>query len=282
MAIADAYDALTNERPYKKAFSHEESVEIIKDGVGSHFDPLLGEVFLMHHNEFRSAAVEIGHWGLPSPKPQSLDTLDSTVKVVSHLVDSRDGQDSGQLDRIRRYLTIFLNAMRTHGRFKDEVSSWNTDIFLVAAQLYDVGKIVVADRILNKAEKLTEEEFEEIKNHADLGLRIIQHIKESVEDENFLYHAEALTGNHHEKWDGTGYPLGLKGQGIPLQGRVMAIVDVYDALSHDRPYRDKIPHKQAIEIIRNSAGTSFDPDLVEIFLDCEKEFESVGSAGSQA
>jgi len=142
--------------------------------------------------------------------------------------------------------------------------------------LHDVGKIAVADRVLNKAKELTDEEYEKIKGHADFGVKIIQKVKENVENGNLLYHAEALTGSHYEKWDGSGYPRGLKGEEIPLQGRIMAIVDVYDALTTDRPHRAKKTHEEAVEIIGNSGGTQFDPDLVDVFLENEKEFETAG------
>jgi len=90
-----------------------------------------------------------------------------------------------------------------------------------------------------------------------------------------LYHAEVMARNHHERWDGSGYPLGLKGEQIPLQGRIMAIIDVYDALTKNRPHRDMMPHKQALSIIEGCSGTHFDPALVEVFLSCEKDLERI-------
>jgi putative two-component system response regulator len=168
--------------------------------------------------------------------------------------------------------------MLKNKKYAEEISSWDIELFLMSAQLHDVGKIAVADNILSKAEKLTDEEYENVKDHAKHGVEIIRQLKGSVDNEMLLYHAETLAGNHHEKWDGTGYPLGLKGGEIPLQGRLMAIVDVYDALTTDRSHRDKLSHKDAVLIIRNGSGTFFDPGLVKIFLGCEKDFEGVWTA----
>jgi len=117
-----------------------------------------------------------------------------------------------------------------------------------------------------------------MKEHTNFGIQIVQMIKDSVESESLLHHAEMLTGNHHEKWDGTGYPLGLKGKGIPLEGRLLAIVDVYDALTSDRPHRKRKTHKEAVELIKNGSSSQFDPELVELFLDCEKDFGKVSNA----
>ena len=266
MAIVDVFDALTDERPYKKAFSHEKSIEIIREGRGTHFDPLITDVFLMHEKEFRKDIIK-------PPKTSDSDyTPQHTLKIAADIVDARDSRGSGQTERLRRYLEIFINALLMRENYKMEVSSWDIDIFLMSAQMYDVGKIAVADHILNKNRKLTHDEYESVKSHVDHGVKFINQVKENVEDETLLHHAEIMAGSHHEKWDGTGYPAGLKGRGIPLQGRIIAIVDVYNALTTNRPHREKKGHEEAVEIIMNGAGTQFDPELVEVFLECEKEF----------
>ena len=158
---------------------------------------------------------------------------------------------------------------------KKEISDWDLDLFLMSAQLHDVGKIAVTDYILNKAEKLTEAEFEDVKNHVGFGVKIIRQIKENIDNAGILDQAESMVGSHHEKWDGTGYPYGLIGEEIPIEGRMMAIVDVYTALTTDRPHRKMFTHSEAVNIIRNGSGTHFDPDLVNIFLECEQELEKV-------
>jgi putative two-component system response regulator len=269
MAIVDVYDALTDERPYKKAFSHEQSVEIIRQEKGEHFDPLIAEVFLTHEEKFENAKSNKTYAGL-SGFFQSSHDLSSTLTAVSNIVGIKG---SAHLENMRHYLKIFLNALSNHEEYKNEVSGWDIDFFLISAHLYDVGKIAVNSGILNKSGILTEDEYEEVRGHAHFGVKIIRQIGDNVGNDSLLYHAEVLAGCHHEKWDGTGYPRGLKGTDIPLQGRIMAIVDVYDALTTDRPHRKKKTHKEAVEIVRNSSGTHFDPALVEVFLECEREFD---------
>jgi putative two-component system response regulator len=114
-----------------------------------------------------------------------------------------------------------------------------------------------------------------MKNHAEYGFNIIKRIKLNMGDGDLLNQAKIFALTHHEKWDGTGYPRGLKGKRIPLQGRIMSIVDVYDALTSVRPQRDRKSHNEAVDAIKSGSGTHFDPELVEIFIECEGEFEKV-------
>ena len=272
MAIVDVYDALTNDRPYKKAFSHEKSVEIIKGEKGTHFDPFIVNIFLMHEKEFKKIADEKSRQGGGNVSRIHADGLNSTSNVVANILDVRSGMKNGNAERMKHYLTVFIDALLVCDLFKDEVSSWNVDIFLMSAQLHDVGKIAVSDNLLYKSDKLTADEYEDVKTHANFGVKVVNQIKENVNDRSLLNHAEALTGSHHEKWDGTGYPLGLKGKEIPLQGRIMAIIDVYDALTSNRPHRKMITQQESVDIIKGLSGTHFDPDLVDVFLKCEKSF----------
>ena len=272
MAIIDVYDALTNYRPYKKAHTHEQAVESIRRELGKQFDPLIGEVFLEHEKDFKKIEIDRRRFSIAN------EGLQPAENAVINAVSSRGGTEKGHSDRIRRYLEILIDALLRHENYKAEVSTWNTDLFLLSAHMHDVGKIAVADHILNKIGVLSTDEYENVKSHVDFGVKIVQRVKGSVEDGNMLLHAEILTGSHHEKWDGSGYPYNLKGEGIPLQGRIMAIVDVYEALTTNRPHRRSKTHKEAVEILKNGSGTHFDPELVEIFLKCEKEFENA-SAG---
>jgi putative two-component system response regulator len=147
-----------------------------------------------------------------------------------------------------------------------EIEGWDRDFFLQSSQLHDVGKISIRDSILLKPGKLTQEEFEVMKKHVVFGVRIINEMEKDTPESSFLTHAKILAGTHHEKWDGTGYPYGLKGATIPLGGRLMAIADVYDALISIRPYKEPFTHEQATRIIVDGKGTQFDPELVDLFL----------------
>jgi len=272
MAIVDVYDALVNDRPYKEAFDHDTALEIIKNGLGSQFDPVICKVFLDNHLAFKD--IESNY---DESLPYGFDDLHPTMTTLTNALGRRSGNDYGHTEKIQGYLAILYDAIHEHEALKEEVSTWDKEIFLMSAHLHDVGELSIPDRILNKDEVLTDDEFSNVKHHTSFGMKVVNMMKESVKSENILHHAEMLTGNHHEKWDGTGYPLGLKGKDIPLEGRLMAIVDVYDALTTERPHRDRKTHMEAIVLIKNGSGTHFDPDLVELLLEHDKAFESISS-----
>ena len=273
MAIVDVYDALTNDRPYKKAFPHKKAIGIIRNGLGTHFDPLIGEVFIKHEKAFGEAKESAGGYSFT---PGQFTQTNAIFQSVTDIVDIRGGMANGHSERMRRYLRLFVDILSKDGDYAEEIASWDKEIFLMSAQLHDVGKIAVSDSVLNKEGKLTADEYSDVKRHADFGVEVIQQIMKDVDDRSLLHHAEVLAGTHHEKWDGAGYPNGLKGKEIPLQGRIMALVDVYDALTNNRPHRGMMNHREAVSIVRNLSGTQFDPGLVRIFLEHEAEFEKVG------
>jgi putative two-component system response regulator len=136
-----------------------------------------------------------------------------------------------------------------------------------------VGKIAIKDNILLKPGPLTREEFDEMKKHTVFGETVIEKIQQNARESIFLTHAKIMAGTHHEKWDGTGYPRGMAGSNIPLQGRLMAFVDVYDALISDRPYKKAFPPDQAVKIINDGCGTQFDPELKNVFLAAAGRFK---------
>jgi putative two-component system response regulator len=139
-------------------------------------------------------------------------------------------------------------------------------------QLHDVGKIFVSDNILRKPGKLNKQEFEDMKVHTKIGENIVDKVKLLATESEFLKFAKIFVSSHHEKWDGTGYPHGLRGTEIPLLGRVMAIADVYDALVSVRPYKEAYTHEEAVKIICESSGTHFDPTLIELFKQVSDQF----------
>jgi putative two-component system response regulator len=166
-------------------------------------------------------------------------------------------------------------ALRDFGLYGEDAANWDIDLLLRSSQLHDVGKISIRDSILMKPGPLTPDEFEEMKRHAVFGARIIKKISAGTSESDFLKHSEIFARTHHEKWDGSGYPAGLAGVNIPLQGRLMAIVDVYDALTSDRPYKKAMPHEAAARVIIENGGTHFDPVLVDVFRQVENRFRSV-------
>ena len=197
------------------------------------------------------------------------------LKTMAELVEYRDGTTGEHIGRTQYYMSILLNTLLTHDSYKKEVSTWDKELILLSAQLHDIGKIAIKDSILQKPEKLTGGEFEEIKLHVIVGERVIEKIKRNTTERTFLDQAKILISTHHEKWDGSGYPRGLKGEEIPLQGRLMAIADVYDALISNRPYKKALSHKEAIEIILQERGKQFDPSLVDLFLEVSDKFNEI-------
>lgn len=201
-----------------------------------------------------------------------LELQNAILRTIAELVECRDGTTGGHIERTQSYLEILVTALMEDSKYKEEIMSWDIDFFLQSSQLHDVGKIAIKDSILNKPAKLSEEEFNEMKTHTSFGVEVIERIQKNTAEKTFLEHAKIFAGTHHEKWDGSGYPSGLLGEAIPLQGRLMAIADVYDALISERPYKKPFTHEDAVAIIANGRGTHFDPLLVDTFLKNEKRF----------
>ena len=201
------------------------------------------------------------------------------LDTVVDLVEGRDDITGGHIGRTMRWLGLLLEGVVEEGLYKESRAGWDVKLILQSSRLHDVGKIGISDNILQKPGRLTAEEFEIIKRHTTLGAQIIDKISASLpkEDHLFLNHARVLALTHHERWDGDGYPVGLSGENIPLEGRLMAISDVYDALISVRPYKEAFSHEQAVGIIINSRGRHFDPALVDIFSRVEHRFKQPAS-----
>ena len=204
------------------------------------------------------------------------DLQNVVLDTVADLVEFRDNLTGGHIRRTQLYLKALLDGLISNDSpYKAEIEKWDINFFLQSAQLHDVGKITISDTILNKPGKLTAEEFETMKSHVTAGVDAIEKILSHTQKHAFLDHAVLIAGTHHEKWDGSGYPIGLKGREIPLEGRLMAVADVYDALVSVRPYKKAFTHEEACQIILKDSGTHFDPDIVEVFRKSEKEFARI-------
>jgi putative two-component system response regulator len=194
------------------------------------------------------------------------------VSVMAELVESRDSVTGGHIERTTKFVKLLLEALVERGIYVDEINSWDQEMVISSSRLHDVGKITVSDVILNKPGKLTLEEFNNIKLHTNEGKRIIEQMAEETGDGTFFNNARIFANYHHERWDGTGYPYGLKGEEIPLQGRIMAVADVYDALISERPYKKPFPPEEAVRIIMEDAGTHFDPLIAQVFYEIREDF----------
>jgi putative two-component system response regulator len=184
---------------------------------------------------------------------------------VIELIDSRDYLTGSHLERAERALELIVPRVVENPRYKADAENWDVNMVLLSSQLHDVGKIAISDSILRKPGSLTPEEFETMKAHTTFGVQVIDKIAGKDEDSNFLHYAKVFAGTHHERWDGAGYPGGLAGEKIPLLGRIMAIADVYEALTSERSYKPAFSHEKSVSIIMQERGTRFDPDLADIF-----------------
>lgn len=187
------------------------------------------------------------------------------------LVESRDNNTGGHIKRTKAYVTLMLNKMCGDRYYRRVLNRDYITNVINAAPLHDVGKIATPDSILQKPGKLTDEEYAVMKQHAAEGGEIIRQTFRELDDADFRQTAYEVARFHHEKYDGRGYPDGLKGEDIPLHARIMAVADVFDAVSQKRCYRDAMPVEECFAIIRKGRGTDFDPDLVDIFLDSKDE-----------
>jgi len=187
------------------------------------------------------------------------------ITAMAEMIEGRDGTTGDHIRDTTLYLEILLSAAAKANLWTEQITEWDTKLLIRASQLHDVGKIAISDNILKKPEKLTREEFEEMKRHVSLGVHFIERLQDGEDDSLFLQYAKNFAGYHHEKWDGSGYLHGLSGEEIPLLGRMMALVDVYDALTSDRPYKKKFSHDEAVSIIKEGKGRHFDPALVDLF-----------------
>jgi len=202
-----------------------------------------------------------------------INLQNAVLTTVADLVEFRDELTGGHIARTQLYLKALVDELVREGKYSDEITKWDMDFFLPSAQLHDVGKIAITDLILNKPARLTPEEIEIMKTHVTVGVDAIEKIMRNADEHAFLNHALLIAGTHHEKWDGSGYPMGLKGLNIPLEGRLMAIADVYDALISVRPYKKALSHEEACKIIEDGEGTHFDPVLIAVFKKVKDEFE---------
>ncbi|MDR2785497.1 MAG: response regulator [Treponema sp.] len=217
-------------------------------------------------------------------KARALEELQKNVlKTVIELVERRDEVTGGHVERTHQYVGVLLDVLIKNDIYQDIVHSWEKEFLLQSTRLYDLGKVSINDHILLKPGKLTDEEYAEMKKHTLLGVKIIEDIEADLEESSaetsFLEHAKAFAGCHHEWWDGSGYPYGLKGYNIPLQGRIMAIADVYAALVTERPYEKARTHEEATRIITQGKGTHFDPVLVDLFISVSDQFRTISQLG---
>ena len=198
---------------------------------------------------------------------------DATILALSSLAETRDNETGNHIKRTQHYVRLLAQNLREHPRFSDFLTEDNIELVFKLAPLHDVGKVGIPDHILLKPGKLTDEEFEIMKQHAVLGGNAIAAAESEVNiQSHFLRIARLIAVGHHEKWDGSGYPFGLSGEDISIPARLMALADVYDAVSSRRVYKGAVHHEEVVKIIEAGSGSHFDPDIVDAFLKIKHEF----------
>ena len=196
------------------------------------------------------------------------------IYALAKLSEIRDSYTGSHLERVA-YISGLLAERYMKSSNEKKINDEYINILKQASMLHDIGKVGISDSILNKNSKLSEEEFNIIKLHTVIGSTTIKSVYNEFPDNTFLRMAEEIARYHHEKWNGQGYPEGLKELQIPLSARIVSLADTYDALRTERPYKKSMSHKETINIIKRGRGESFDPLLVDLFIDAKGEIEQL-------
>ena len=200
---------------------------------------------------------------------------------IANLIESRDNSTGTHVKNTSNYVNMLATAAKNAGIYPETIDDNFIKLMVSAAPLHDIGKISVPDNILQKPGKLTEEEFEIMKSHSTEGGKMIHQVIEDTNDEEFIKLAYDVATYHHEKWNGKGYPEGLVGEAIPVSARIMAIADVYDALTMERVYKKPFPVEKALSIIEEDAGVHFDPILAPLFVELMRKKQNIDAVSSQ-
>ncbi len=199
------------------------------------------------------------------------------VQSLTSLTEARDIDTGKHARRTQGYTRLVASLLAKSPHFRGRLTRDKIELMAILAPLHDIGKVGIPDAVLNKPGPLTPDEYSQMRTHPRLGYNAIANAEalSLIEDEEIVGLAKDMVFTHHEWWDGHGYPRGLAGEEIPIGGRILAVVDVYDALVAPRPYRGPMPHEQAVGIIRAQRGTHFDPDVVDAFVAGERDIEAL-------
>jgi len=209
------------------------------------------------------------------------ETRDIALITLAKLVESRDSTTGLHLERIAAYSRRLAEELRV-GAYADRLSRAYIEQLAKSSPLHDIGKVGIPDSILCKPGPLSSDEFRLMKTHSTIGGDTLRSVLERFETHGFLIMAMEIAYSHHERWDGCGYPLGLAGEDIPLAARIVALVDSYDTLTSDRPYKEAVPHAEAVQRLAVDSGKHFEPAIVDAFLAWHADFESIRQEVSTA
>ena len=244
------------------------------DYITKPFSPALVKARVINHIELKKHRDQLED--LVMQRTQELElTQEVTIEAMGTLAEYRDPETGGHIRRTQHYVRLLAEHLCNHPKFSEYLDDKTIKLLYQSAPLHDIGKVGVKDNILLKPGKLTDEEFIDMKKHVDFGGAAIASAEQRLGDNSFLHFARKIAETHHEKWDGSGYPAGIKGEDIPVCGRLMAIADVYDALISKRVYKPPFTHKTAVEFIVQGRGSHFDPDMVDAFIELQEEFRQI-------
>ena len=212
---------------------------------------------------------------------QIFEMHNAIISTMANFVEFRDNSTGWHINRTQKYLKALIEQLISDRVYSDEILLWDINNILLSSLLHDLGKIAISDTILNKPGKLTIEEFNIMKTHPQKGVQAIEKMEQFAGLSNLLEHAKLFAGTHHERWDGSGYPNGIAGEAIPLEGRIMAIADVYDALISVRPYKNSFTADKSASIIIEGSGSHFDPVLTETFTKLKDSFAAIAAEYSE-
>ncbi|NGZ04746.1 MAG: two-component system response regulator [Magnetococcales bacterium] len=203
---------------------------------------------------------------------------DVTILAMASLAETRDSDTGNHIRRTQYYVKALAEHLREHVRFANQLDDAAIQLLFKSAPLHDIGKVGIPDRILLKPGRFTPDEFEIMKSHTTLGVEAIDHAERQLGTSvAFLAMAKEIAHFHHEKWDGTGYPQGLRGEAIPVSARLMAVADVFDALVSRRIYKEGMSHAKAIQVMVEGRGCHFDPDMIDAFLALQETFQVIAA-----
>ncbi|GMU35477.1 MAG: response regulator [Planctomycetia bacterium] len=205
----------------------------------------------------------------------SLETRDMAMIAMARLAESRDPETGEHLERVRQYSRVLALQLSLSPEFNDIIDLEFIHLIYMTSPLHDIGKVGIPDQVLLKPGKLTREEFEIMKTHTTIGAKTLDSVLQSFPEARFLKMARDIALTHHEWFNGAGYPDKLRGSQIPLSGRIVAVADVYDALTSKRPYKDAYDHDTAVEMILTESRRHFDPALIKAFVAQESEFVEI-------
>jgi putative two-component system response regulator len=244
------------------------NIEEVRARVKTHLMLSLAQKALQNQNEILEIKVE-------ERTKELMLTQQAVIMSFASLAEYRDLETGGHIKRIKEYVHTIVKELMNNPKYHNMINNKYIDLLVQSSPLHDIGKVGVPDSILKKGGKLNSDEFEIMKKHTTFGKNAIESVERDLGELAFLHLAKEMAYTHHERWDGLGYPRGIKGSEIPLSGRIITVADVYDGLVSRRIYKPPYTHQVAVEMILKGKSMQFDPDVVDAFMVCLEEIRHI-------